>query len=408
MNKREFRSPAAQRAYMLITLTTLLSSFAMSGQQAIVTNFFEGPLGLQGPQFGYITAIREIPGFLIIFLTALFYRLSLPRLTTLALSVLAIGYALFSIATDFASVTPWVILSSIGYHTWLQTQHSLAMSITTEDKAGSILGHVTAVGNGGGLIAMIVMGVAFSMGWLTFNSAFVMLGIAAALSGIVIFSYPHLKDGIEQQVRPTREPIVFRWQDYKYYYMLNLLDGGRQQIFFSFGLWVLTHQYGLQVPQVTMMLIGVNIINTVIGQRVGALIDRYGERPMLAAANVLYVVALAGYGLVNNLWVVVACYTIYTVIFPFSWVGANTYLHKIAPHTDVAPTIAMGLTLQHVAAIIVPLATGFVLNFVGYQIPFLIAAGFAVITMIATRVIDPATQKSAARITEDAAKLVST
>jgi glucan phosphoethanolaminetransferase (alkaline phosphatase superfamily) len=145
--RKTLPSAEAQRGFMLITLTTVLASFAMSGQQAVVTNFFENELQLAGPQFGYITAIREIPGFLIIFLTALFYRLSLPRLTTLALTTLAIGYALFSIATDFATVTPWVILSSMGYHTWLQTQHALAMSVTTENKSGAILGHVTALGN---------------------------------------------------------------------------------------------------------------------------------------------------------------------------------------------------------------------------------------------------------------------
>jgi MFS family permease len=136
------------------------------------------------------------------------------------------------------------------------------------------------------------------------------------------------------------------------------------------------------------------------------LIDRIGERPVLAVANVLYVVALAGYAFVDNLWVLVGCYTIYSIIFPISWMGANTYLGKVATHSDIAPTIAMGLTMQHVAAIVVPLATGYILNFYGYQIPFMIAAGFAIITMVSTRFIDPANQKSVARIAEDAAKLV--
>jgi hypothetical protein len=37
---------------------------------------------------------------------------------------------------------------------------------------------------------------------------------------------------------------------------------------------------------------------------------------MLAAANVLHVVALAGYAFINNIWVVLACYTIDRIIFP--------------------------------------------------------------------------------------------
>jgi predicted MFS family arabinose efflux permease len=120
-------------------------------------------------------------------------------------------------------------------------------------------------------------------------------------------------------------------------------------------------------------------------------------------ANVLYVVALTGYAFSDNIWVLVACYTVYSVIFPISWVGANTYLRKIASHQDIAPSIAMGLTMQHVAAVIVPLATGYILNFYGYQIPFMIASAFAIITMISTRFINPATQKSSSRLAEDAA-----
>src|SRR6478609_10179288 len=80
------------RAFVLLAVATFCTGFAMAGNQNIVSNYFEDVLGLSGPQFGYITAIREIPGFLLIFLTALFYRVSLPRLTAGALCLLAVGY----------------------------------------------------------------------------------------------------------------------------------------------------------------------------------------------------------------------------------------------------------------------------------------------------------------------------
>ena len=71
------RTPVG-RGFALIALTTACTGFAMAAHQNIVSNYFEQLLHLNGPQFGYITAIREIPGFLLIFLTAIFYRLSLP------------------------------------------------------------------------------------------------------------------------------------------------------------------------------------------------------------------------------------------------------------------------------------------------------------------------------------------
>ena len=126
------------RGFLLAAIASAAFGFAMNAQQNIVSNFFEHELGLQGPQFGYITAIREIPGFLLIFLTALFYRVSLPRLTAGALCLLAIGYGFFGTATSFWTVAPWVIISSMGYHTFLQTQYALGMSLTTESRSGSV------------------------------------------------------------------------------------------------------------------------------------------------------------------------------------------------------------------------------------------------------------------------------
>jgi hypothetical protein len=79
------------------------------------------------------------------------------------------------------------------------------------------------------------------------------------------------------------------------------------------------------------------------------------------------------------------------------------YLRKIAPSYDLAPSLAMGLTMQHAAAIVVPIVTGFILNFVGYQIPFLVASGFAVVTLIVTRRLDPVGQKSDRKRDEEVA-----
>src|SRR3712207_8734905 len=104
-----------------------------------------------------------------------------------------------------------------------------------------------------------------------------------------------------------------------------------------------------------------------------------------ALVNVGYVVALAGYGLVDNVAVAVLCYVVYMFIFPLSPIGAATYLRKVATADEVAPSLAMGVTMQHAAAIVVPVTTGFILNYVGYQIPFLIAACFAAMTFLVTR-----------------------
>jgi predicted MFS family arabinose efflux permease len=388
------------RGFVLAAVASAAFGFAMNAQQNIVSNFFEHELGLPGPEFGYITAIREIPGFLLIFLTALFYRVSLPRLTAGALCLLAVGYGFFGTATSFWTVAPWVIISSMGYHTFLQTQYALGMSLTSESRSGSILGKLGAIQSGGAVAAMAVVFLGFEGGILTFNRTYVLCGLMALIAAVAIVGFPHLRDGAVQARAAKRDPIVLR-REYKYYYLLSVLDGGRQQIFFSFGLWVLVHQYALGVPTISAVLLCTTTLSMVAGPWIGRMLDRHGERRMLAFVNVGYVVALFGYALVDNVVFAVLCYVIYSFIMPLSGMGAATYLRKVAVADEVAPSLAMGVTMQHVAAVVVPIATGFVLNYVGYQIPFLIGAGFACLTFWVTRRLSPETQKSARRLAQE-------
>ena len=396
-----FDTPAG-RGFLLIAGATAAFGFSMAAQQNIVSNYFENELGLAGPEFGYITAIREIPGFLLIFLTALFYRLSLPHLTALALLLLALGYGFFGVSDSFWTVTPWVIISSMGYHTFLQTQAALGMSLTTENRSGGILGRLNAINQGGTLTAMAFVLVAFHFGWLDFRETFVICGVFALIAAILISRVPNLHNGELQARAVKRDRIVMR-KHYRFYYLLSLLDGARQQIFFSFGLWVLVDHFDLGVPAISAIMLVTAGIAMVAGPWIGRQIDEHGERTMLGIVNVAYMVALLGYALIDNVGIAIVCYVIYSFIFPLSAMGASVYLRRIAPARDVAPSLAMGLTMQHAAAVVVPIVTGFVLNYVGYQIPFLVASVFAAVTILITRQLDPANQKSPQRLQEEAA-----
>ncbi|HEV2529074.1 MAG TPA: MFS transporter [Thermomicrobiales bacterium] len=391
------------RGVLLLAIATFAFGFALNAQQNIVSNFFENTLGLNGPQFGYITAIREVPGFLLIFVTALFYRLSLPHLTALALGVLATGYMLFGTADSFWTVAPWVVLSSAGYHTFLQTQYALGMSLVSENRSGAILGRMAAVNQAGAVVAMGIVFLVFQFDVLDFAAMFVVCGIAALVAAIAIIRFPHVQDGEIRAQQTQREPIVIR-REYRRYYLLSTLDGARQQIFFSFGLWVLVDHFRLGVPAISLILLAVALVSMVTSQYIGRTLDLVGERRMLKYVNIAYIVALLAYGLIDNVGVAIVGYVLYSLIMPLSSMGASTYLRKIAPAEDIAPSLAMGITMQHAAAIVVPVAAGAILNYAGYQIPFLIAVVFAALTIPVTQRLDPANQKSARRLAQDAAR----
>jgi predicted MFS family arabinose efflux permease len=394
-----WRTPAG-RGFIMLAVMSAAFGFAVNAHTNIVTNYFNDVLLLSGPQFGYITAVREIGGFVLIFLTALFYRVSLQKLTAGALVVLGVGYAFFSQAHSFWSVVPWVLITSFGMHTVLQTQTSLGMSLTTASRSGSVLGRVGAIGQGGTLIALVMIFLIFKFNWLSYGATFVILGCACFVGAAAIVRFPHLHDGELRKTAPKREPIVWS-RHYRLYYWICMLDGARQQVFFSFGLWVLVNRFGLGVAQISLVLLAVTFACIMTTPRLGRAVDRRGERRTLSLVNIAYVVALAGFALANNVILAAVFYAIYAVIAPVSYIGGSTYLRKICAPEDLAPSLAMGLTISHATAVIVPVAAGFVLNFVGYQIPFFLACGVAVVAFFVTLRLDPATQKCPARIAAD-------
>jgi predicted MFS family arabinose efflux permease len=96
-----------------------------------------------------------------------------------------------------------------------------------------------------------------------------------------------------------------------------------------------------------------------------------------------------------------AFYCVYALIAPLAYIGGSTYLRKICAPKDLAASLAMGLTIAHATAIVVPVMAGFILNFVGYQIPFYAACGVAVIAFFVTLRLDPVNQRCPAKIAYD-------
>jgi predicted MFS family arabinose efflux permease len=396
----------AGRGFILLGIMAAAFGFALNAHTSVVTNYFDEVLGLDGPQFGYITAIREVPGFLLIFITAMLYRVTLQRVTAGAFVLMSVGYILYGFATDFWTVIPWTIVSSLGFHTVLQTQHALGMSLTTEARSGALLGRMNALFQAGTLVALALMFVLFRFDLVSYRATFALAGLVALIGAAAVIGVPHLHEGRVREAALERPPVVLR-RDYRFYYALNVLDGARQQVFFSFGLWVLVNRFGMGVAQISLVLMSVTFVSMASSTWLGRLIDRHGERRSLSVINLAFVVALLGFALANSMATAVAAYLIYSFIAPVAPIAASTYLRKIAPEADIAPSLAMGVTLLHATAIVVPVAAGVILNYVGYQVPFAVAAGFAVIAIGFIRRLDPVRQRSAARIAadEDAAGL---
>ena len=73
--------------------------------------------------------------------------------------------------------------------------------------------------------------------------------------------------------------------------------------------------------------------------------------------------------------------TLYNILFTLG-IALTTYVRRIAPPEEHTPTLSMGVAMNHVAAVVMPLVGGLVWAHFSYQWTFAIGAA-AALTSIA-------------------------
>jgi MFS family permease len=391
-----------RRGFTLLTVTTFLAYIVINIPQTISPNFFRDEIGMDGALNGYLIAIRELPGFLLIFVAAFLLRHGLARATTIALAVAGVGYLLFAGATTFPGLIVPTLISSVGYHSWLQLQDALGLSLARHGEEGSVLGKFRSIGFAGTIVALLVtlailFGVERISGdlraaqgpWL--RGLFIGTAVCAFAGAVVIARFPVSADA---RAAAKAAPRITWRKEYSLYYWLSFLDGSRMQIYFAFAPFVLVEQFGVDALTLTLLLVVSALLNWRTGALVGRLVDRYGEKRMLTVGYSLHLLVFLGFALSQNIWLLYLTYLGYNFLFLFS-IGTTTYLRKICRPEDLAPSLAMGISLAHLTAIVVPIAGAALWARLGYQFPFLFGTVFIFVSLWLTQKIDIPKQRIA-------------
>jgi predicted MFS family arabinose efflux permease len=234
------------------------------------------------------------------------------------------------------------------------------------------LGWIGGIGAAGALAGMLM--VFAVVGALGLRGTFIPTGL------IVLIGAAALLFTREQQVAPRTRLVVRK--RYGIYYALTLLDGSRRQIFSTFAVFLLIKIYHLDVEHITGLLVFNSIVTTLVTPLAGRLLDRFGERRILALNYSCLIVLFASYALVHNIIVLGILYCIDNAFFAFS-LGINSYLGRIASSEDLTPSLVMGSTVNHVAAVGVPVVGGLLWYSLGYQITFLAGAATCILSVAA-------------------------
>ena len=110
---------------------------------------------------------------------------------------------------------------------------------------------------------------------------------------------------------------------------------------------------------------------------------RFGERKVLSLEYSSLIFIFLAYAAVESKTLVAFLYILDHVFFNFA-IAIRTYFQKIGNPRDTASSMAVGFTINHVAAVFLP-AIGGMLWMIDYRIPFVAGACMSLISLIAVQ-----------------------
>ncbi len=360
------------RAFRLLAVAVFGTGIFFGVLMTLFNNFIVDRFNMEPHQLGYLESLREVPGLLSVLMIALILRHPLPIVAGVAVVIMGLGIMTFPLATTVMALTLFSLFWSIGFHCWVPLEQAMALRFSPPGDKGRWLGRLRSVHSAAWLLAIgscILM-----MPVIGYSGLFLAAGIVTAIGGLLLMFATRESD------RDTEKRLIFK-RRYGLYYALNFLQGCRKQMFITFAIFALVKVHEMPV-KTTMILILVNqVLVTLTGPLMGRLVDRCGERAMLSASYFGLVFVFLGYAIVEHRQTLYVLYCIDNLIF-FGGIALTTYLHRIAPEADLKPTLSMGVTMNHVAAVIAPLIGGLAWYYFGYKVIFFSGSFLAFVSLI--------------------------
>lgn len=369
------------------TLFFISAVAVFSFSQSIIDSTFNNFLCYQFPlsnfERGFLELPRELPGFLVIFFSALFFFLCPRRLAAVSHLIAGIGVLTLGLfSSSYSVMLIWLFILSVGQHLFMPLTSSIGMELAHEKRTGKMLGRINGIRNfaaiGGSLIIFL--------GFHFFNFNFVFSYILAAagffISSAFLFSMNPDKP------LPLDKSFILR-KEYRLFYWLNILFGTRKQIFLTFAPWVLVSVFHQKTSVLATLLFVGGVIGVVFQPFLGRAIDKYGERKILMGEALILIFVCIGYGFAkaffsetSALFIIFVCFVLDQMLMSVGMARA-TYLKKIAVDpSDISKTLAMGVSMDHVFSISIALLSGYIWLKVGYEYVFLIGGAIAFINLI--------------------------
>ncbi|MGA9253107.1 MAG: MFS transporter [Roseobacter sp.] len=349
--------PFWRRPIGLLVLMALAMPIAFNTWSALLNNFVIEAANFDGADIGLLHTVREIPGFLAVGVIAIIIFVREQVLALVSLVLLGVATAVTAWFPSMGGILMITMLSSIGFHYYETVNQSLQLQWLSKEEAPRILGWLLAAGSAATLVAYLAIMALWDTLGLSYNTVYMVGGsITVLIAVFAMVAYPQF-----EAPNPQIKKMVLR-KRYWLYYALQFMSGARRQIFVVFAGFMMVEKFGYDVHEITLLYLINLVVNILVAPLLGRAVGYFGERRTLGFEYIGLVIIFLSYGGVYYLgWGVAVAATLYVLdhIFFGLALALKTYFQKIADPGDIAPTAAVAFTINHIAAVFLPVSLGF-------------------------------------------------
>ena len=365
--------------FVFLLILTISSTAGLHVWRTLFDNFAVHSIGLDGQHVGLLQSIREIPGFLCLLVVYVLLIISEHRLAALSVLLLGLGVALTGMFPTLGGIILTTLLMSFGFHYFETTNQSLTLQHFTKRESPLVLGRLRSMASGSAIISSCLV---FLLSlFASYTTLYLLFGLAIVSASFWALAH----SPVMEATIPQQKTMIVR-RRYWLFYALTLMAGARRQIFIAFAVFLLVKKFDYGLREVAALFLVNEAVNFFLAPLVGKAINRFGERRVLSLEYGGLILIFSAYAMVEDRTMAAALYIADHIFFSFA-IAIKTFFQKIADPADIAPSMAVGFTINHIAAVALPVIGG-MLWMIDYRIPFFAGAVLSLVSLLFVQKID--------------------
>ncbi len=370
-------------SFILFVSGLFFAGIISTALQGTFHTYLNDIFGIGAQARGALEFPRELPGLLTTFIISSI--LFIGEVNILSISIVISGLGLLGLgffSPTYTSMVLFMMLWSLGSHLHMTIIEPIAIGYAHGGNRGHILGKMNSIRSLGIIVGTLLIWIFMGKLHVSYSTLYLGAFIISLIAGVLYFLQ---KRGVQKS-----EPRGFKFvlkKKYTRFYLLAALFGVRKQLFLVFGPWLLIKMYHREAADLAQLLLIAAVIGVFLKPYLGKLIDRFGERKILmidavfiVSLSTVYAVSPLLFSAYLALPILSGAFVLDELLFSLR-TARTTYLSKILEDkNDLTPTLAMGISIEHIISMTAPLGAGILWAHYGYYWVFIIAAAVAIIS----------------------------